>query len=82
MLNYDDLLMYSHFAIQQAASTGDSNNCRYLADMALSIPGTLDELNDSLSPLAYRLKHQPTLVLSDDSMQFIAYLREFRASLG
>jgi len=80
--DYDDLLMYIHFAIQQAADTGDTNTCRYLADLALGVPETLNELNDSLNPLAYRLKHQPTLMLSDDSMRFLEYLREFRASLG
>ena len=80
--DYDELLMYIHFAIQEAAKAGDVAICRKLADQALGIPGILDELSDSLSPLAYRIKQQPTLVLSDDSTRFLEYLKEFRATLG
>jgi len=79
--NYDEQLMYIHFAIQQAASVGDVDTCLYLTDLALGVPGALDDVSNSLSPLAYQLKHKPTLTLSDDSLRFLEYLQEFRAKL-
>ena len=80
--DYDELLMYIHFAIQQSAAADDIDTCRDLADLALDVPGTLKEVDDFLNPLAYRLKHQPTLTLSEDSMRFLAYLQEFRPTMG
>ena len=79
--DYDELLMYIHYAIQQAASEGDVESCRNLADLALKVPDTLEELSKTLSPLAYRLKHQPTLLLSEDSTRFLAYIQGFKATL-
>ena len=79
--DYDELLKYIHFAIQQADQEGDADTCRHLADLALSVPATLAGLDESLSPLAYRLE-LPTLSLSEDSTRFLAYIQEFRATLG
>jgi O-antigen ligase len=79
--DYDELLMYIHFAIQQAAQEGDVDSCRYLADLALSIPDTLSDLEASLNVLAYRLNHKPTLTLSEVSKRFLVYIKEFRTQL-
>ncbi len=78
---YDEYLMYIHFALQQAAQRNDADACLALADKALCVPENMERVEQALSPLAYRLGHVPTLTLSDQSLNLVAYLESFRDTI-
>ena len=75
--DYDELLMYIHFALIDADANGNIHESRALVDLALSIPSVLDAVNATLNPLAYKIRHQPTLYLSEESHRFLRYLHEY-----
>jgi hypothetical protein len=79
--DYDELLMYIHFALQQADAADDAETCLMLTDLALSIPAALEAVENSMSQWAYKIKHTPTLFLSDQSLGFLAYLEGYRETL-
>ncbi|MCL2046896.1 MAG: O-antigen ligase family protein [Oscillospiraceae bacterium] len=79
--DYDELLIYIHFALIEADANGDYDAMNELIDLALSIPSLLDNVTASLNPLAYRLRHKPTLFLSEDSLRYLEYLYEYQAAL-
>jgi hypothetical protein len=79
--NYDEFLMYIHFAIKQAAEEGDAELCARLAGMALDVPGALDALEGGLNEFAYCVAHQPTLELSAQSQELLEYLGKFQEQL-
>ena len=73
--SYDELLMYIHYAMQKAEAEGDVGSYAKLKRLAIGIPGQMEDVDRSMSSLAYRLKHKPKLTLSEQSEGFLGYLR-------
>jgi len=78
---YDEYLQYIYAALLQAAAKEDVDTSILLTDLGLSVPNTIEAARKELSPFAYQIKHQPTLVLSSQSQDFLAYLEDYQKRL-
>jgi len=78
---YDVYLQYIYAALQQAAAGEDIDTCILLTDWGLSVPETMETVKKELSPYAYQISHQSTLVLSSQSQDFLVYLGDYQKRL-
>ncbi|MCL2152769.1 MAG: O-antigen ligase family protein [Oscillospiraceae bacterium] len=80
-MEYDVYLQYIYAALQQAAADNDVDTCIWLANLGLEVPQMIESTQKELSPFAYQIKHQPTLVLSSQSQDFLIYLEDYQKRL-